>query len=172
MRGIVGAGSGGVKAICSEAHLALAKWARRDSTSAAKADLLVLYGPTLLVAIGFDPRYDRHSIQPPELGKDQFEALVDTGATYNCIDNILAATLRLPMVDRAEIAGIAGRHAVNVYLAQVHVAALNMTIHGSFAGVDLKAGGQMHQALIDRIFLRHFTMNYEGRSGSVILSND
>jgi hypothetical protein len=75
-------------------------------------------------------------------------------------------------IDRRMIAGIAGSHHVNVYLAQVHVLALRYTIFGAFAGVDLKAGGQVHSALIGRTFLRAFTMIYEGRTGTVTLSND
>ena len=60
----------------------------------------------------------------------------------------------------------------NVYLAQVHVPSLNFTMYGAFAGVELAAGGQVHGALIGRTFLQHFTMIYEGRTGTVTLSND
>lgn len=45
-------------------------------------------------------------------------------------------------------------------------------MNGAFAGVDLKAGGQIHSALIGRTFLRHFKMIYDGRTGTVSLSND
>jgi hypothetical protein len=38
--------------------------------------------------------------------------------------------------------------------------------------LSLLAGGQNHAALIGRTFLRHFTMTYEGRTGTVIISND
>jgi len=48
---------------------------------------------------------------------------------------------------------------------------LGNTIHGAFAGVDLKAGGQVHNALIGRTFLQHFTMIYEGRMGTVTIKN-
>jgi len=59
-----------------------------------------------------------------------------------------------------------------MHLGHVHVPALNFTIYGEFAGVDLVAGGQAHHALIGRTFLQNFTMTYEGRTGTVILSND
>ena len=59
-----------------------------------------------------------------------------------------------------------------MYLAQIYVNALGFTIWGAFAGVDLAAGGQVHNALIGRTFLRHFTMVYEGRSGTVTIHND
>jgi hypothetical protein len=45
-------------------------------------------------------------------------------------------------------------------------------VYGLFAGVNLAAGGQPHQALIGRTFLRHFTMIYEGRTGTVTITND
>jgi len=38
--------------------------------------------------------------------------------------------------------------------------------------VDLIAGGQAHYALIGRTFLQSFTMVYEGRTGTVTLSNN
>jgi hypothetical protein len=38
--------------------------------------------------------------------------------------------------------------------------------------VDLKAGGQIHSALIGRTFLKHFKMVYDGRTGTVTLSRD
>jgi len=57
-----------------------------------------------------------------------------------------------------------------MYLAQIHIPSLNFTLHGAFVGVDLAAGGQVHYALIGRTFLQHFTMIYEGTTGTVRLS--
>jgi hypothetical protein len=39
-----------------------------------------------------------------------------------------------------------------------------------FAGVHLVTGGQIHWALIGRTFLQHYTMVYEGRTGTVTIS--
>jgi hypothetical protein len=133
----------------------------------------MLNGPTLIVNIGFDPAYVPAAMQPPPVaGITDMHALVDTGASESCIDNLLAATLQLPIVDRRVISGSAGAHTVNVYMAQVHIPTLSYTIYGRFAGVDLVAGGQAHSALIGRNFLAGFTMTYEGRTGTVIISND
>jgi predicted aspartyl protease len=136
------------------------------------SELLTLNGPTLFVDIGFDPTYTLATQGPPAAGIKSLPALVDTGATESCIDNLLASSLKLPIVDRRSVSGSAGSHMANVYLAQVHVPALKFTIYGGFAGVDLAAGGQAHSALIGRTFLRLFTMTYEGRTGTVILSKD
>ena len=138
-------------------------------------EILVNLGPTLIVDIGFDPTFD--PAQPadgkrPVPGIEGLHGLVDTGAIESCIDNLLAAQLNLPIVDRRMIAGSAGPHQANVYLAQVHIPFLSYTIWGAFAGVNLKAGGQVHSALIGRTFLRAFTMVYEGRTGTVTISND
>lgn len=97
-------------------------------------------------------------------------ALVDTGAGESCIDNQLAALLRLPIVDRRPISGVHGSSFTDMYLAQIHIPTLHFIIYGMFAGVDLIAGGQVHSALIGRTLLRSFTMTYEGRTGSVLLS--
>ena len=132
---------------------------------------LVAWGPTLMVDIGFDPNCKPGPPWPkPIAGITGVQALVDTGAGESCIDNLLAGQLSLPIVDRRPISGVHGAHVVNIYLAQIHVPALVFTIHGAFAGVDLVAGGQVHQALIGRTFLANFTMIYEGLTGTVTIS--
>jgi hypothetical protein len=135
-------------------------------------DQLVLWGPTLYVLIGFDAQHDPAMGGVPLLPQPPLPALVDTGATQSCIDDALATRLNLPIVDRQRVSGVGGHHEVNMYLAQVHVPLLNFVINGSFAGVNLVGGGQAHHALIGRTFLQSFTMIYEGRTGTVTLSND
>jgi predicted aspartyl protease len=137
------------------------------------ADFLAARGPTLFVNIGFDPQFDAANVsQAPQLAATSLHALVDTGATESCIDDDLAKKLALPVVDRRKVSGIGGVHEVSMYLAQIHIPTLNFTLYGSFAGVNLIAGGQSHYALIGRTFLMAFTMTYEGRTGTVTLSND
>ena len=131
--------------------------------------LLTLLGPTIAVDIGFDPAHSLHSTKAPLPGVSNLQALIDTGAGDSCIDNLLAAQLNLPIIDRRRISGSAGPHETNVYLAQVHMPSLNYTIFGAFAGVDLKAGGQVHSALIGRTFLANFKMIYDGTTGDVTL---
>jgi len=139
---------------------------------ASGVDLLVFHGPTILVDIGFDPDFKVGTLKIPVPGIKGVGALVDSGATESCIDSQLAAHLNLPIVDRRKIGGSYGAHEVNIHLAQVHVPSLNFTLYGAFAGVHLAAGGQSHKALIGRTFLRHYTMVYEGRTGTVTLSSD
>jgi predicted aspartyl protease len=145
-----------------------------DSPGVSGAVLLEIHGPTLFVHIGFDPNYKASAVPPtvPVSGIKSVAALVDTGASHSCIDNLLAATLSLPIIDRQPIAGVAGRSMANIYLAQIHVASLAFTINGRFAGVDLKSGGQHHEALIGRSFLRSFRMHYDGGNGTVSLQRD
>lgn len=129
---------------------------------------MVSLGPTLLVDIGFDPKYVAASgVPPPSAAIKGIWALVDTGATECCIDGDLAKELALPVIDRRHIAGIGGKKEVNIHLAQVFVPALMFTVNGAFAAVDLAAGGQQHKALIGRTFLRYFTMIYSGSTGDV-----
>jgi len=132
-------------------------------------DLLINTGPTLFVNIGFDPDFRPIAPAVPVPAITGVHALVDTGAGECCIDDQLAVKLRLPLIDRRSVSGIGGRKEVNMYLAQIHVPSLPHTIYGAFAGVDLVAGGQAHQALIGRTFLRSFTMIYSGLTGDVTL---
>jgi hypothetical protein len=134
-------------------------------------ELLMAYGPTLIVAVGFDSNYTPAQPWPvPTPGITGIHALVDTGATESCIDNLLAAHLNLPIIDRRPISGVHGTQIVNVYMGQIHVPSLLFTIYGAFSGVDLAAGGQAHRVLIGRTFLKDFTMVYEGFTGTVKLS--
>jgi hypothetical protein len=136
-------------------------------------DLLVGAGPTILVTIGFDEAYDPlNPTGPPNLPQTPFPALIDTGATESCIDSDLAMRLALPIVDRRKVSGVHGAREVNVHVAHVYIPSLAFTVYGPFCGVDLIAGGQAHHALIGRTFLQHFTMIYEGRTGTVILHNN
>lgn len=133
--------------------------------------MLSVYGPTLFVDIGFDPTFKPALGAVPVPGITGVRALVDTGAGESCIDSVLAAQLNLPIVDKRMVAGAHGAQEVNMHLAQVRVPSLEFNILGAFAGVHLAAGGQIHQALIGRTFLRHFTMVYEGRTGTVSISS-
>lgn len=136
-------------------------------------EMLISYGPTLIVNVGFDPTYKvENGATIPAPGVTDIHALVDTGATVSCIDNLLAAQLALPVVDKGMVAGSAGGHQVNMHLGQVYIPTLNWVIYGLFAGVHLAAGGQSHKVLIGRTFLSAFTMIYEGKTGSVTLSSD
>lgn len=141
-----------------------------NSPGASGSELLVAWGPTLIVSVGFDPNF-KGPPGVPVSGITDIRALVDTGATECCIDSLLASQLGLPTVDRRSISGVHGSHVANVHLAQVHVPTLNFTVYGAFAAVDLVAGGQPHQVLMGRTFLRDFTMTYEGRTGTVIISS-
>ena len=141
-----------------------------DTAGTKGADLLILAGPTLVVDIGFDANYvPTGAADVPNLAMKGVHALVDTGATQSCIDAQLAIALGLPIVDQVQIAGVSGKQTVNMHLAQIHVPSLPHTIYGSFAAVDLAAGGQSHSALIGRTFLKPFKMEYDGTTGEVLI---
>ncbi|MCW5557813.1 MAG: hypothetical protein KIT22_08280 [Verrucomicrobiae bacterium] len=67
---------------------------------ASGAELLVSYGPTLFVSVGFDPNYKARAALVPNGGIPNIAAIVDTGASESCIDSLLAAQLNLPIVDQ------------------------------------------------------------------------
>ncbi len=132
---------------------------------------MVSHGPTLVVEIGFDPDFPG-SKSRPDLASGHVRALVDTGATHSCIDSHLALELGLPIVEHEYVAGVHRVALVSMHVAQIYIPALNHTITGKFAGIRLRDTGQAHSALIGRTFLQHYTMIYEGRKGSGILTDD
>jgi hypothetical protein len=134
--------------------------------------LLVQFGPTLTVDIGFDLNHIPKSGSLPDLAAKGVHALIDTGANSNCIDSGLAMQLSLPIIDRQRVSGVGGIHEVNVHLGHVLIPDLGKYISGAFAGVNLVAGGQPHVALIGRAFLQDFVLFYDGRTGLVYISDE
>ena len=133
---------------------------------------LIQYGPFVDVQIGFDPDYETRPRRRAQLPPEVLPALVDTGAQESALDVELAVSLNLPALDRRVIAGAGGLFESTIYLAQIYIPELDFTIVGPFDSANLVASGQPYYALIGRTFLRHFNMAYEGRTGSVIISND
>jgi len=131
--------------------------------------MLALQGPELIVDIGFDPNYKGPPAEPNGLGALGVPALIDTGAQQSFIDNDLALSLQLPVVNQQTVSGSVGKHTVTMYLGHIHVPSLGFTITGQFGGVHLVAGGQRHRALIGRSFLLHLKMTYNGLDGTVTL---
>ena len=130
--------------------------------------MLLTFGPTLLVDVGFNPEH-KYGVNGafPKSAAAQVPALVDTGAIMSCIDDALAQKLGLPLVDRQNVSGVGGTHECNVYLAHIVAPTLAWFQWGLFYGVNLTEGGQAHQALIGRTFLQGMMMIYDGRTGSV-----
>jgi hypothetical protein len=141
-----------------------------NSPTGSGSELLVYFGPTLFVDIGFDTSWDISKLTTPIPLITQISALVDTGATESCIDDLLATQLNLPIIDKRPIAGVGGQLEAKIYLSQIHIPALRFTIYGYFAGVHLAAGGQIHKAIIGRTFLRSCTMIYSGLTGDVTIT--
>lgn len=129
---------------------------------------LIGVGPSIEVSIGhFRPRGE-NVLQEKE--NENGWALIDTGASWSCIDAFLARALKLPVVDKMTISGVGGQKIHNVHLAQIHIPNLNYTQHGLFAGVDLQAGGQVHKALLGRTFLKDAIMIYDGFRSQVTIT--
>jgi predicted aspartyl protease len=147
-------------------------------------DALVISGPTTLVEVGFDPGLfetdptkvraavnNLNASTAPNASFRMIPALIDTGATESCVDETLANELQLPLIDRVNsVAGIGGQHELNVYLGHLRIVQLGFIQYGRFIGAKLRAGGQMHQALLGRTLLKQMVLNYDGRTGAVTLS--
>ena len=142
-----------------------------DSDEYTGSELLAQFGPTLPVFVGFDIRFWEGQVSTPDLPARLMPALVDTGASNSCIDSTLAKELGLPIVDEDTVGGVGGALRVDVYWAQLYVPTLEMGFSGPVAGVHLNEGQQRHAVLIGRDFLEHFTMVYEGNTGSVRISD-
>ena len=142
----------------------------QDDEGGPSPDKLERYGPTLFVDVGFDPGYRPEAGGMPDLQRSNVPALVDTGASESCIDDALARELDLVEVDRQEISGVSGVFTASRYLAHIYSPQLALPQWGLFSGVDLIGGGQAHQLLIGRSFMRNLIMIYDGVRGQVTLA--
>jgi hypothetical protein len=144
--------------------LALAGF-KKGKSGETTADLLVRLGPTLLVDIGLRSR--SAAGQRPDLPEKGVRALIDTGAGGDCIDDALAKKLGLPISDEGEISGVGGRHHAFVYTARLFIPSLDRLVFQPFTGVKLAEGGQWHQVILGRSFLRAYRLSYDGGTGLV-----
>ncbi len=135
---------------------------------AADSAQLVALGPTLQVIVGHQPPDGQQ--QDPE-NTETVLGLIDTGASESCIDAQLAERLGLPIIDVRTIGGAGGPSEHNVYLAQILIPSLDMPQYGSFTGVNLVDGGQHHQVLLGRTFLRNTIMIYDGFRAQVTVAS-
>ena len=101
-------------------------------------------------------------------------ALVDTGASGNCIDEDLARGLGLPIIDFVDVSGIDGERQRPRFLANVYVPRLDHAIFGLFTGVNLidesEPEKSLYQVLLGREFLRNFSLVYTGQTGEVVIT--
>ena len=140
----------------------------RDGSFLSGAERLVQCGPTLLVNIGLDPEY-KYAESGSAFNSDimQVPALVDTGAIFSCIDDDLAQSLGLPLVDRRVFSMLNGVRECNAYLAHIVVPALSLFQHGILYGLTFDEIDRPYLAVIGRTFLRDMVLVYDGPTGSV-----
>ena len=127
------------------------------------SDLLARVGPTLRVDIGL--RYT--SLGPPDLLLKKQHALIDTGAGADCIDEVLAQRLGLPVINRVEFSGVGGKTEADVYMVRLYVPELDRRMFEPFVGVRLEQGEQTHRIILGRGFLRPYQLHYDGLTGAV-----
>jgi hypothetical protein len=133
------------------------------------SDLLFQDGPIIRVRVGWDPNFKPNETGAPKIPTDGYRAILDTGASYSSIDGALATRLNLPIVGRGNIDGTGGSHNTPIHMATVYVPQFGFTHYGQFHAVNLTRG---RHVLLGRKFLQHFTMTYEGRTGTITLSKD
>jgi hypothetical protein len=141
----------------------------RDGANELAPDLLVRLGPTVHVDVGFRPAQIVDGV--PDLPLKRLRALIDTGAGDSCIDAGIAERAGLPVIDERICSGIGGATRVNMYLGRIYVPTLTQLLFQSFAGVELESGGQWHQVLLGRTFLRPYVLTYDGRTGQVEIND-
>lgn len=138
---------------------------KRGTGGKTASDLLAEIGPTFRVDLGLKSRSAPGAA--PDLQMKGLHALIDTGAGANCIDDALAKSLGLPLVEEGETSGVHGKAQVSFYLARLYIPELGRLLFERFAGAKLEEGDQTHRVILGRSFLRPYRMTYDGVSGQV-----
>jgi len=126
-------------------------------------------GPWVEVSIGLAQSYamqlarDGQSVRRPISGR----ALIDTGASITCIDDTLAQSLGLPVIDVVGMISASDVTTVNVYPIQMEIIGLGK-VYVSAMGANLKPNGIT--VLIGRDYFQHCVLSYKGVSGEFTLS--
>lgn len=135
-------------------------------------DLLHCRGPIIPVEIGFDPNFNRASIEPPKLPQCLYNALLDTGADNNAVDKALARDLGLKESEPTTVLGITGHcEEAPTFMTQINIPKVGYSIHGKVAGLELRTRHRPVHAIIGRSFLRSFKLTYEGARGVFALEH-
>ncbi len=137
-----------------------------DSSGKSDNQKLLNFGPTVQTIVS--------PFELPEKPEDlQFRSvfsLLDTGASHSMIDFALAKELNLIPVDKVKIAGVAGAQDHLVFLARILVNQLDIEQYGQFVGANLRDGGQEHDVLLGRDFLKNTIMIYDGIRAQVTIA--
>ena len=83
------------------------------------------------------------------------------------IDDALAQSLNLPLVDRQVLCLYGGKRELNAYLAHIVVPALSFFQCGIFYGFPFNTRDGPYRAVLGRTFLRDMILVYDGGTGTV-----
>jgi hypothetical protein len=101
-------------------------------------------------------------------------ALIDTGASNCCVDESLAAELGLSIIDRQVIGGVAGQQEHNIYLAELVIPNLQLSMKGRLVGVNIEMLKNValegpSQVILGRDVMSLMVVVYDGVNGTVTL---
>ena len=129
-------------------------------------------GPPSEAVVFLDTAYTPGQQARPDMSNGKtVEALVDTGAAISSIDEELANVLNLPYTGSIRIGGVSGAEVRDLRLVQVYLPAFEKVCYEALAAVKLTEGGQRHEVLLGREFLKGYRMIYDGRSGVVVFED-
>ncbi len=133
---------------------------------------LLQHGPIVQVVVGLAQSFTDQLLQQGQSLPQPIagNALIDTGASMTCIDELAAQNLSLPAIDVVQMTS-ASHDSIqqNVYPIQMQIVGSPIRVEVPRAiGANLATQGLL--ALIGRDYLQHCTLFYNGLTGGITLS--
>jgi hypothetical protein len=97
------------------------------------------HGPSIFVDVEFKARSKGRIDVVRRV--ENTPALIDTGASTDCIDETFARSIGLPQIDEAPLGGVGGIHLAPVFVAWIEVPAVGLRFFDRLFGTrNTKAG--------------------------------
>jgi len=129
-------------------------------------------GPVIQVTLGIADTFAEQLIQQNLSVPEPIAglALIDTGASVTCIDDVAAQRLNLPVIDRVYMSSASHDSTeMNVYPAKIQFAGIPIVLNALRAvGASLESQGLL--VLLGRDALQNFTLFYNGLVGQITIS--
>lgn len=134
--------------------------------------VLTSRGPIIQITLGIADIFAQQLIQQNEPVPEPIAgwALIGTGASATCIDEVAAQRLRLPVIDKVNMSSAShGSTEKNVYPVKIQFAGIPIIVN-ALKAIEASLDNQGLLVLLGRDILQNFTLFDNGIAGQITIS--